>query len=81
MAELLETERSYVKDLELTLKNFLGPMREAGESLPAALRGKVIIVITILIIIINLEVAELCQFRICDSGNFQHYLEVPAPHE
>ena len=52
MAELLETERSYVKDLELTLKNFLGPMREAGESLPAALRGKVIIVITILIILI-----------------------------
>ena len=33
------------QDLELTLKNFLGPMREAGESLPAALRGKVSIII------------------------------------
>ena len=31
------------QDLELTLKNFLGPMREAGDSLPAALRGKVFI--------------------------------------
>ena len=52
MAELLETERSYVKDLELTLKNFLGPMREAGESLPAALRGKVFIIIIAIFIII-----------------------------
>ena len=41
MAELLETERSYVKDLELTLRSFLDPMRGAGDSLPVALRGKV----------------------------------------
>jgi len=52
---LLETERSYVKDLELTLKNFLGPMREAGESLPAALRGKESVIFA------NLE--DICDFH------------------
>ena len=46
---LISTLFSYIsfcrlQDLELTLKNFLGPMREAGESLPTALRGKVRIV-------------------------------------
>merc|ERR1719412_2358001 len=55
MAELLETERSYVKDLELTLKNFLGPMREAGESLPTALRGKESVIFA------NLE--DICDFH------------------
>ncbi len=43
MGELLETERSYVKDLELAINCFLKPMRAAGSrdpSLPAALRGK-----------------------------------------
>ena len=44
MAELLETERTYVKDLELAIKSFLRPML-AGESangacVPAPLRGK-----------------------------------------
>merc|ERR1719209_1816307 len=34
MAELLETERSYVKDLEIVLRSFVTPMREANESLP-----------------------------------------------
>jgi len=44
MAELLETERSYVKDLELAIKCFLGPMRaasSASKELPGALKGKV----------------------------------------
>ena len=42
MAELLETERSYVKDLELAVKSFLIPMRSSscGVELPQPLRGK-----------------------------------------
>ncbi len=44
MAELLETERTYVKDLELAIRCFLRPMRLASSSsssvLPAPLRGK-----------------------------------------
>ncbi len=41
MAELLETERSYVKDLELAINCFLKPMRaNEGNNLPAALQGK-----------------------------------------
>lgn len=42
MAELLETERSYVKDLELAVNCFLRPMRQSPKdsAVPAALRGK-----------------------------------------
>ena len=43
MSELLETERSYVKDLETAVNSFLKPMRQAGEDrdkIPPPLRGK-----------------------------------------
>ena len=43
MSELLETERSYVKDLETAVNSFLKPMRQAGEDrdkIPGPLRGK-----------------------------------------
>ena len=43
MSELLETERSYVKDLEMAVNCFLKPMRQAGsdrDKIPAPLRGK-----------------------------------------
>ena len=44
MAELLETERSYVKDLELAIRCFLRPMvseqQQPNSPVPAALRGK-----------------------------------------
>jgi hypothetical protein len=40
MAELLETERSYVKDLELVVKCFLVPMSKGGPDVPGPLRGK-----------------------------------------
>ena len=40
MAELLETERSYVKDLELAINCFLKPMMMGGKDVPAQLRGK-----------------------------------------
>jgi triple functional domain protein len=39
MAELLETERSYVKDLESALHCFLVPMRRDPEQVPVPLRG------------------------------------------
>ena len=39
MAELLETERSYVKDLELCVNCFLKSMAKASD-VPAALKGK-----------------------------------------
>ena len=43
MTELVETERSYVKDLEAVVNSFLKPMRQAGEDrdkIPGPLRGK-----------------------------------------
>ncbi len=44
----METERSYVKDLELAINCFLKPMRMASKdpssTLPAALKGKEAIV-------------------------------------
>ena len=43
MTELVETERSYVKDLEAVVHSFLKPMRQAGEdrdNIPGPLRGK-----------------------------------------
>lgn len=42
MAELLETERSYVKDLELAINCFLRPMQSSdnASNLPLPLRGK-----------------------------------------
>lgn len=42
MAELLETERSYVKDLELAINCFLKPMMSGGgvNDVPAQLKGK-----------------------------------------
>ena len=43
MSELLETERSYVKDLEMAVNCFLKPMRQAGadrDKIPVPLRGK-----------------------------------------
>jgi len=54
MAELLETERSYVKDLELSLATFLVPMRSATD-LPPALRGKESVIFG------NLE--DICHFH------------------
>ncbi len=39
MAELLETERSYVKDLESAVHCFLLPMRRDPEQVPSALKG------------------------------------------
>ena len=40
MAELLDTERSYVKDLELTVKCFKRPLEGGGADVPHQLRGK-----------------------------------------
>ena len=40
MAELLETERSYVKDLESAVQCFLIPMRRDPDQAPTALLGK-----------------------------------------
>ncbi|XP_040567429.1 triple functional domain protein isoform X3 [Lepeophtheirus salmonis] len=40
MAELLETERSYVKDLETAISSFLGPMKTSPDSVPGPLKGK-----------------------------------------
>ena len=43
MTELIETERSYVKDLETAVNCFLKPMQKAGEDrdkIPVPLRGK-----------------------------------------
>ena len=40
MAELLETERSYVKDLESAVQCFLLPMRQDPDQAPPALLGK-----------------------------------------
>ena len=40
MAELLDTERSYVKDLELTVKCFKRPLESGGPDVPQQLRGK-----------------------------------------
>ena len=43
MSELLETERSYVKDLEMAVNCFLKPMKQAGsdrDKIPVPLRGK-----------------------------------------
>ena len=43
MSELLETEKSYVKDLETAVNAFLKPMQRAGEDrdkIPGPLRGK-----------------------------------------
>ena len=40
MAELLDTERSYVKDLELTVKCFKQPLEAGGPDVPQQLRGK-----------------------------------------
>lgn len=47
MAELLETERSYVKDLELSINCFLKPMREKSVKelpIPPPLIGKEMII-------------------------------------
>lgn len=40
MAELLQTERTYVKDLETCIKFFLEEMRSGGANVPAPLQGK-----------------------------------------
>ena len=40
MAELLETERTYVKDLELAIKCFLEPMRNGSIQVPPNLAGQ-----------------------------------------
>ena len=40
MAELLDTERSYVKDLELTVECFKRPLEVGGPDVPQQLRGK-----------------------------------------
>jgi len=40
MAELLQTERTYVKDLETCIKFFLDEMRSGGTSIPPPLQGK-----------------------------------------
>jgi triple functional domain protein len=43
MSELLETERSYVKDLETAVNSFLKPMQQPGadrDKIPGPLRGK-----------------------------------------
>lgn len=43
MAELLQTERAYVKDLETCITCYLREMRTDPASVPAALQGKVCI--------------------------------------
>jgi triple functional domain protein len=40
MAELLQTERTYVKDLETCIKFFLEEMRSGGANVPAPMQGK-----------------------------------------
>jgi hypothetical protein len=40
MAELLQTERTYVKDLETCIKFFLDEMRSSGACVPAAMQCK-----------------------------------------
>jgi hypothetical protein len=40
MAELLQTERTYVKDLETCIKFFLDEMRSGGTIIPPPLQGK-----------------------------------------
>ncbi|KDR16954.1 Triple functional domain protein, partial [Zootermopsis nevadensis] len=40
MAELLQTERTYVKDLETCIKFFLDEMRSGSANVPAPLQGK-----------------------------------------
>ncbi|XP_023330642.1 triple functional domain protein isoform X4 [Eurytemora carolleeae] len=65
MAELLETERSYVKDLELAVNSFLIPMRTGvGGEVPASLRGKEAAIFG------NLE--DICSFH---RGTFLKELE------
>lgn len=41
MAELLQTERAYVKDLETCITGYLREMRTDPSSVPPALQGKV----------------------------------------
>lgn len=41
MAELLQTERAYVKDLETCITCYLREMRTDPSAVPAALQGKV----------------------------------------
>lgn len=41
MAELLQTERAYVKDLETCIHGYLREMRTDPNSVPTALQGKV----------------------------------------
>ena len=41
MAELLQTERAYVKDLETCITCYLREMRTDPSSVPQALQGKV----------------------------------------
>ena len=40
MAELLETERSYVKDLECAINCFLRPLQRGDKDVPAPIQGK-----------------------------------------
>lgn len=40
MAELLQTERTYVKDLDICIKCFLNEMRANPNNVPAAIQGK-----------------------------------------
>jgi hypothetical protein len=40
MAELLQTERTYVKDLETCIKFFLEEMRSSGANVPSPMQGK-----------------------------------------
>lgn len=40
MAELLDTERTYVKDLELVVECFKRPLEKGGADVPQQLRGK-----------------------------------------
>lgn len=42
MAELLQTERAYVKDLETCITCYLREMRTDPAAVPSALQGKVI---------------------------------------
>lgn len=40
MAELLQTERSYVKDLEMCIKTYMSEMEKLDENIPAGLQRK-----------------------------------------
>lgn len=40
MAELLQTERTYVKDLDICIKCFLNEMRTNPSNVPTAIQGK-----------------------------------------